>query len=53
MSRKAQIISRITDSGLVVVVRADNSDTAKRITEACLKGGAAAIHHEASCRICK
>ncbi len=43
MSKKAEIIKKITDSGLVVVVRADNSDQAKKITEACLKGGAAAI----------
>lgn len=40
---KFEVIKKITDSGLVVVVRAENSDKAKRITEACLKGGAAAI----------
>ena len=43
MSRKWEVIKKITDSGLVVVVRADHSDTAKRITDACLEGGAAAI----------
>jgi 2-dehydro-3-deoxyphosphogluconate aldolase / (4S)-4-hydroxy-2-oxoglutarate aldolase len=43
MSKKWDIIKKITDSGLVVVVRAENSDEAKKITEACLKGGAAAI----------
>lgn len=43
MSKKWKILNKITDSGLVVVVRAENSDEAKRITEACLKGGAAAI----------
>ena len=43
MNGKWNIIKKITDSGLVVVVRADNSDEAKKITEACLKGGAAAI----------
>jgi 2-dehydro-3-deoxyphosphogluconate aldolase/(4S)-4-hydroxy-2-oxoglutarate aldolase len=40
---KWKIINKITESGLVVVVRADNSDVAKRITDACLEGGAAAI----------
>ncbi len=43
MSQKWKIINRITESGLVVVVRADNNDTAKRIAAACLEGGAAAI----------
>lgn len=43
MSKKWDIINKITESGLVVVVRAKNSDQAKRITDACLKGGAAAI----------
>ncbi len=43
MSKKWDIIKKITDSGLVVVVRADNPDMAKKITDACLEGGAAAI----------
>jgi 2-dehydro-3-deoxyphosphogluconate aldolase/(4S)-4-hydroxy-2-oxoglutarate aldolase len=43
MNKKWDIIKKITDSGLVVVVRASNSDEAKKITDACLKGGAAAI----------
>ncbi|MFD0870825.1 Putative KHG/KDPG aldolase [Chlamydia abortus] len=43
MSKKWEVIKKITDSGLVVVVRAENADEAKKITEACLKGGAAAI----------
>lgn len=43
MSKKWDILKKITDSGLVAVIRADNSETARRITEACLKGGAAAI----------
>lgn len=43
MSKKWDIIKKISESGLVVVVRAENSDEAKKITEACLKGGAAAI----------
>lgn len=43
MSKKFEIINKITEAGLVVVVRAENSDEAKKITDACLKGGAAAI----------
>jgi len=43
MLMKHQVISKITDSGLVAVVRADNTDQAKRITEAALKGGVSAI----------
>ncbi|WEG13367.1 bifunctional 2-keto-4-hydroxyglutarate aldolase/2-keto-3-deoxy-6-phosphogluconate aldolase [Pullulanibacillus sp. KACC 23026] len=43
MTKKWEIIKKIMDSGLVVVVRASNADEAKKITEACLKGGAAAI----------
>jgi len=43
MSKKWNVLKKITDSGLVVVVRAENSDEAKKITEACLEGGAAAI----------
>ncbi len=43
MSKKWEIINKITDSGLVVVVRADNSQIAKKITDACLEGGASAI----------
>ena len=43
MSKKWEIIRKITDSGLVVVVRAENSEIAKKITDACLEGGAAAI----------
>jgi 2-dehydro-3-deoxyphosphogluconate aldolase / (4S)-4-hydroxy-2-oxoglutarate aldolase len=41
--KKWDILNRITRSGLVVVVRAENADVAKKITDACLKGGAAAI----------
>lgn len=43
MLMKHQVISKITDSGLVAVVRADNTEQAKRITEAALKGGVSAI----------
>lgn len=40
---KEIILKRITDCGIVAVVRAENSDMAKKITEACIKGGVAAI----------
>lgn len=43
MKTKWEVIKKITDSGLVVVVRADDASEAKKITEACLNGGAAAI----------
>ncbi len=43
MSKKWEILNRLTASGLVVVVRAESADQANRITEACLEGGAAAI----------
>ncbi|WP_316569158.1 bifunctional 2-keto-4-hydroxyglutarate aldolase/2-keto-3-deoxy-6-phosphogluconate aldolase [Neobacillus sp. YIM B06451] len=43
MSKKWKVLNKITESGLVVVVRANDADEAKRITDACLKGGAAAI----------
>jgi len=43
MSIKWDILNKITKTGLVVVVRAENSDEAKRVTDACLRGGAAAI----------
>lgn len=40
---KQTIIQRIKASGIVAVVRAENSDEAKRITEACMAGGVNAI----------
>lgn len=43
MSKKEQILNRIKDTGLVAVVRAENSDQAFKITEACIEGGVAAI----------
>ncbi|GGE27156.1 bifunctional 2-keto-4-hydroxyglutarate aldolase/2-keto-3-deoxy-6-phosphogluconate aldolase [Pullulanibacillus camelliae] len=43
MRKKWEVINSITASGLVVVVRSSSSEEAKKITEACLKGGAAAI----------
>lgn len=43
MLNKWEVLNKITESGLVVVVRADTLTEAKKITEACLEGGAAAI----------
>ncbi|MHB1454081.1 MAG: bifunctional 2-keto-4-hydroxyglutarate aldolase/2-keto-3-deoxy-6-phosphogluconate aldolase [Saccharofermentanales bacterium] len=43
MSGKEKIIAGIKDSGLVAVIRAENSEQAIRITEACIEGGVAAI----------
>jgi 2-dehydro-3-deoxyphosphogluconate aldolase / (4S)-4-hydroxy-2-oxoglutarate aldolase len=40
---KLHVLSRITESGLVAIVRTDNSNQASRIVEACAEGGAAAI----------
>jgi len=40
---KQDILKRITDVGVVAVVRAENSETAIRISEACIKGGIPAI----------
>lgn len=43
LNNKWNVLQRITDSGLVAVIRAKSADEAKKITDACLKGGAAAI----------
>ncbi|QJW49293.1 bifunctional 2-keto-4-hydroxyglutarate aldolase/2-keto-3-deoxy-6-phosphogluconate aldolase [bacterium BFN5] len=43
MERKQQVLARITESGLVAVVRAESGDQAKKIAEACLAGGMQAI----------
>jgi 2-dehydro-3-deoxyphosphogluconate aldolase/(4S)-4-hydroxy-2-oxoglutarate aldolase len=40
---KLRVLSRIVDSGLVAVIRADKTDTALRIAEACAEGGIAAV----------
>lgn len=40
---KIKVLSRIVESGLVAIVRADSSDQAARIAEACAHGGAAAV----------
>jgi 2-dehydro-3-deoxyphosphogluconate aldolase/(4S)-4-hydroxy-2-oxoglutarate aldolase len=41
--RKLQVLSRITETGLVAIVRTDNSSQASRIVEACAEGGTNAI----------
>ena len=40
---KEQVLMKIKESGLVAVVRAENSEQAVKITEACIEGGVAAI----------
>lgn len=40
---KEMVLQKISDVGLVAVVRAESGDQAKRITEACIEGGIAAI----------
>ena len=40
---KEKILTRISDAGIVAVVRAEDSETAMRITDACIEGGVAAI----------
>ncbi len=40
---KIRVLGKIVESGLVAVVRAENSDTAARIAQACVEGGVAAI----------
>lgn len=40
---KELVIGKILRQGLVAVVRAENAETAKRIAEACLNGGVAAL----------
>lgn len=40
---KEKILTRISDTGIVAVVRAKDSEEALRITDACLEGGVSAI----------
>ena len=40
---KDQILTRIQDCGIVAVVRAESTDKAERIVDACIEGGVAAI----------
>jgi 2-dehydro-3-deoxyphosphogluconate aldolase/(4S)-4-hydroxy-2-oxoglutarate aldolase len=41
--QKLKVLGKIIESGLVAVVRAESSDQADRIAEACARGGVAAI----------
>lgn len=43
MMQKLKILSKITDCGLVAVVRAENSEQAVKIADACAKAGIAGI----------
>ncbi|WP_206811164.1 bifunctional 2-keto-4-hydroxyglutarate aldolase/2-keto-3-deoxy-6-phosphogluconate aldolase [Paradesulfitobacterium ferrireducens] len=43
MATKEQILTKIKDGGLVAVVRAESTEQAFKITEACIAGGVAAI----------
>lgn len=43
MHAKVTVLQKIMESGLVAVVRAESADQAKKITDACIKGGVAAI----------
>ena len=40
---KEQVIQKITDVGIVAVVRAESADQAKKIADACIAGGVPAI----------
>ena len=43
MIPKLKLLERLMASGVVAVVRAENADQAKKIADACIKGGIAAI----------
>lgn len=43
MIPKLNVLQKIVESGVVAVVRADSSEQAIKITDACMKGGVAAI----------
>lgn len=43
MIKKEDVLSRIIDCGIVAVVRAENSEQARMIADACLEGGVAAV----------
>lgn len=43
MIPKLAVLQKIVDAGLVAVVRAENADQARKIADACIKGGVAAI----------
>jgi len=43
MTPKLKLLGKLLESGVVAVVRAENAEQAKKIAEACIKGGVAAI----------
>ena len=43
MIPKLKLLERLMASGVVAVVRAENAEQAKKIADACIKGGIAAI----------
>lgn len=43
MIKKIETLKRITDVGVVAVVRAENSEMAEKISKACIEGGISAI----------
>ncbi|SDF03685.1 bifunctional 2-keto-4-hydroxyglutarate aldolase/2-keto-3-deoxy-6-phosphogluconate aldolase [Sporolituus thermophilus] len=43
MIPKLAVLQKIVDAGLVAVVRAENADQARKIADACIRGGVAAI----------
>lgn len=43
MLKKEKVISKIKETGLVAIVRAESSEQAFRITDSCIEGGVAAI----------
>ncbi len=42
-SKKIDVLNRVTEAGLVAVVRAESAEQAIRITDACIEGGVGAI----------
>jgi 2-dehydro-3-deoxyphosphogluconate aldolase / (4S)-4-hydroxy-2-oxoglutarate aldolase len=40
---KLKVLGRIVESGLIAVIRADSSEEASRIADACVEGGVAAV----------
>jgi len=43
MIPKIKLLSQLLESGVVAVIRAENAEQAKKIAEACIKGGVAAL----------
>ena len=47
---KKKVITKMTDAGLVAVVRASSAEEAIRISDACLEGGCPSIELTLPCR---